>query len=964
MATFDDNTLYILDSYGLIYRAYFAFISHPLTNSKGENISAVFGFFRNLANVLQHYKPKCLVAALDSIGPTFRHERYPEYKANRPKSPDDLIAQIPWIEEILETLGIPSIRVNGYEADDVIATLARKCENAGRTCRILSGDKDLMQLVDDYVQILKPDPQGTWKVVGPEGVKAEWGVMPDGLLDLLSLYGDTADNVPGVKGVGVKTGVKYLEQYGSLEGIYEHADEIKGAIGEKIRAGRESAFFSKELITLCETVPLDEIPQLNQIINLLKGEKCKTAFEERYNFAGASDLLMKYETPSLAKSFAALGNAQFTISNSKLDTKGEKTDSKKAEKNGKSESENNSELCIVNCELKDPVKNKGNYKAITKLEDLQKYISDCIKAGVLAYDSETTGLDTLNDKILGFSLSYEKGTGVWVPLSAGDSLFDNDFISKDDAFRELARIFDNEKITVAMHNAKFDYKILVSNGMKFDGGRMKCNLVDTLIAAWLMDPDKSFKKTHSLENLGIVDLGLIGIEYEDIVGKKQTFSDVPLETQAEYASEDADFTLQLWQKYEGELKEKNLWDLFANLEMPLLKVLTDMEIAGIHLDTKSLDEYDVELTGKIEDIQNAIYAEVGHSFNIASPKQLGEVLFEELGYKATKKTKTGYSTDNSVLEELAVYHPLCNKIIEFRELSKLQSTYVEALPKLVDKEDRIHTSFMQTGTATGRLSSTNPNLQNIPVRNEMGRRIRSAFTAPKGKVYISADYSQIELVVLSHLSGDPAMCKAFNEGTDVHKATASMIYGVGIDEVTPEMRRTAKTINFGVIYGMGAFSLAKDLGISNTQGRIFIDKYYEQYSSIRKFMDDTISKAESQKYLETILGRRRYISGIDSSNKMIKNAADRIAKNTPIQGSAADIVKLAMLSLDKKLRESGSPARLLLQVHDELILECPDDKATVDATISMVKDCMENAMKLSVPLKVSIEYGKNWGEFH
>ncbi|MCQ2586312.1 MAG: DNA polymerase I [Treponema sp.] len=953
MATFDENTLYILDSYGLIYRAYFAFISHPLTNSKGENISAVFGFFRNLANVLQHYKPKCLVAALDSIGPTFRHERYPEYKATRPKSPEDLIAQIPWIEEILETLGIPSIRVNGYEADDIIATLARKCENAGRTCRILSGDKDLMQLVDDYIQILKPDPTGNWKVVGPEGVKAEWGVMPDGLLDLLSLYGDTADNVPGVKGVGVKTGVKYLEQYGSLEGIYEHADEIKGAIGEKIRAGRESAFFSKELITLCETVPLDDLPQLNQIVNLLKGEKCKTAFEERYNFAGASDLLMKYETPSLAKSFAALGGGMVSAESSAA-----------VEKVSKAEKSAVAAVPVENASVPEPQKNHGNYKAITEIGELKKYIDEAVKKGVVAYDSETTGLDTLNDKILGFSLSYEKGNGVWVPLSAGDSLFDNDYITKDDAFKELSRIFDNEKITVAMHNAKFDYKILASNGMKFEGGRMKCNLVDTLVAAWLMDPDKSFKKSHSLENLGIVDLGLIGIEYDDIVGKKQTFSDVPLETQAEYASEDADFTLQLWQKYESELKEKNLWKLFSELEMPLLKVLTDMEIAGIHLDTKSLDEYDVELTGKIEDIQNAIYAEVGHSFNIASPKQLGEVLFEELGYKATKKTKTGYSTDNSVLEELAVYHPLCNKIIEFRELSKLQSTYVEALPKLVDKEDRIHTSFMQTGTATGRLSSTNPNLQNIPVRNEMGRRIRSAFTAPKGKVYISADYSQIELVVLSHLSGDPAMCKAFNEGTDVHKATASMIYGVGIDEVTPEMRRTAKTINFGVIYGMGAYSLAKDLGISNTQGKIFIDKYYEQYSSIRKFMDDTIASAESTGYLETILGRRRYISGINSSNKMLKNAAERIAKNTPVQGSAADIVKLAMLSLDKKLRESGSPARLLLQVHDELILECPDDKATVEATISMVKDCMENAMKLSVPLKVSVEYGKNWGEFH
>ena len=516
-----------------------------------------------------------------------------------------------------------------------------------------------------------------------------------------------------------------------------------------------------------------------------------------------------------------------------------------------------------------------------------------------------------------------------------------------------------------MHNAKFDLKVLATNIKKagFKDSEaiisdiLKMPLHDTMIYAWLENPERMGKNGYSLEYLGETVLGLKGIEFSQLVGKGQTFADVPLEKAAPYAAEDADFTFKL---YKNQSKES---PLFA-MEMEVLPVLTQMELTGIHLDTATLHAYNKELTLGIEEAEKAIYKEVGHEFNIASPKQLQTVLFEERGLKTGKKTKTGYSTDTSVLEELAALDPVPRMILDYREMAKLKSTYVETLPKLVDNSGRIHTDFVQTGTATGRLSCREPNLQNIPVRNEAGRRIRSAFTAPEGKVLISADYAQIELVVLAHLSGDENMCRSFIEGTDVHKATAALIYGVEPEAVTPDMRRTAKTINFGVIYGMSAFRLANDLGISRTQASAFIDNYFRMYSKVDSFIKETIQKAEENGWVETIFGRRRPILAINSRNKVEKAAAERIAVNTPVQGSAADIVKKAMLNVSAALKESKSPAKLLLQVHDELIFECPDDQACIEATIALIKDKMENAVKLNVPLRVSIEYGKNWGEFH
>ena len=935
MVNFDKNTVYILDSYGLIYRCYFAFINRPLTNKDGNNVSAIFGFFRNLHSILKHYNPQFIACAMDSKTATFRHEMYKEYKATRNKTPEDLHAQIPWIDEILTDLGIPVLQCDGYEADDIIATVAKKCAQQGKSCRILSGDKDLMQLVTETTQILKPDHADVWKVTGPQGVQAEWGVPPEQLLDLLSLYGDSADNIPGVQGVGVKTAGKLLEQYKNLDGIYEHIDEIKGSMQKKLIDGKENAYFSQKLIRLCDTVPCSDIDDaVNNPIKL--------------NFEKAAQKLNQYGVPAVAKQYAELAVESGTSTNATTMIQSQAEESQTEQ--------------VLSLEVK---QNQGDYSVVTNLEELQNYIN-LIEENekIVAFDCETTSLDTLNTQLVGFSLSSQAGKGIYVPLYTSN-LFENlDFIPQDKALEQIARLFNNPQVTVILHNGKFDYKVLRSNGIKINNNKVSCKLVDTMIAEWLLNSDKTGKNSYSLEYLAETKLGLKGIEYEDLVPKGQTFADLPVEKAYPYAAEDADFTFQLWQKLEPQLKSQNLYELFTSTEMRLMPLLAEMEIQGIHLDSQTLYDYNKELTIGIEDIQNKIYSTVGHAFNIASPKQLQEVLFTERGLKPTKKTKTGYSTDTSVLEELALYDPVPKMILEYRELAKLQSTYVETLPSMCDKNERIHTDFIQTGTATGRLSCREPNLQNIPVRNEAGRKIRSAFTATTGTILISADYSQIELVVLAHLSQDKNMCNAFISGTDVHKATAALIFGVPQEEVTPQMRRTAKTINFGVIYGMSAFRLANDLGISRTQAAEFIENYFKTYSSVNDFINSTIQKTEETGFVQTIFGRKRHIANINSKNKLEKSGAERMAVNTPVQGSAADIVKKAMLDVSKALEEENTQAKLILQVHDELLVECPDNPQTIEKTISIIKEKMENAVKLNVPLKVSIEYGKNWGEFH
>lgn len=925
--TNENKTVYIIDSYGLIYRAYFALLNHPLTNPGGDNISALVIFFKNLKALISKYNPCYLAAAFDSRAKTFRHELYADYKANRAKTPEDLHAQIPWIEEVLEALEIPVLRYDGFEADDIIATVARKCAEENRPCRILSGDKDLLQLVTDTCLEMQPDrANGGWEVIGAQEVLEKWGIPPEKILDYLSLVGDASDNVPGVKGVGDKTALKLLTQYGSLDGIYEHSSEIKGALGEKIRSDRDNAYFSKRLISLRYDVPVDV--------------DFESFCTKRINFKSGAEILEKYGAYSVAKSFASDFSAEI------------QPEDKFALH------ENDAE------ENAPPLKqNEGDYRPCTSLDELKNFVESILNSEekAVAFDTETDSLNSHEAGLVGFSLSFEKGRGIYVPVFLGGGMFAPETISKKDCLAVLEKLFSEKELTLAMHNGKFDLEVLAANGMK---KKPECKIFDTMVAAWLLNPAASGKSPYSLEYLAETKLGLKGIEFKDIVQKNQTFADVPLDKAFKYGAEDSDFTLQLYYLLKDELKKADLENLFYQMEMNVLPILVSMEIRGIHLDKKKLNEYKNELSVLISEKEKEIYKEAGCEFNIASPKQLQEILFEKRNLPHGKKTKTGYSTDTAVLEELAfsTNDSLPKMILDYRSYTKLQSTYVEALPLLADKNERIHTSFLQTGTATGRLSSRDPNLQNIPVRDESGRRIRAAFTAEPGTVLISADYSQIELVVLAHLSGDKNLCSAFINGIDVHKSTAALIYGISPEDVKPEQRRFAKTVNFGVMYGMSAFRLANELGISRTEAKNFIEQYFSTYSDVKKFLDETKRMARENGYVETITGRRRYIPEIKSSSKIVLQGAERIAINTPIQGSAADIVKTAMIKVQAALEKSGAGARMLLQVHDELIFECPED--SVEKAVMIIQHEMENAVQLKVPLRVSVEHGKNWGEFH
>lgn len=928
--------IYVLDAYGLIYRSYFAFISKPLINQSGNNVSALFGFFRNLNSLITQYTPEYFIAAFDSRTPTFRHEMYDEYKANRAKTPEDLHAQVPLIEEILTALGIPLIRQDGFEADDIIASIAVRCQKEQRPCVIISSDKDLMQLVGSYVSVLKPGKTGGWIPIDAEAVKNEWGVGPELMLDLLSLTGDASDNIPGVKGVGEKTALKLLSEYGTLDGIYEHADEIKGAIGIKIRENKDMAFFSKKLIALCSEVPLDHD---------LDSYACTSL-----DTIAASRLMMREGLPTLAKAW----NSETLVTTENPNKRPTNQDQDSLQ----STQEWTPPLSIVLPEI-GLKKNTGTYRTLVSPQELRNLIDTALEQQIVAFDTETTGLDTQKDTIVGFSLSLKSGEAYYIPLKGPTPELGDEptpLMEEHAAFEQIRRLFESPKLVLIMHNGKFDGEILQKNGVF---SSIKSTIFDTMIAAWLLDPDWS---SFALDSLSSNLLGISTTLYKDIVPKGKNFSDIPISQATEYAAEDADLTFQLYEKLSPKLKEQNLESLFLNVEMPLVPILLNMELAGIKIETSELAKFSLELEKDIRETEKKIFELVGHEFNVASPKQLQEVLFTERKLTPGKKTKTGYSTDTSVLENLASEDILPGMILDYRGLAKLKSTYVDALPALADSQGRIHTSFIQTGTTTGRLSSRDPNLQNIPIRDENGRRIRSAFRAEDGHLLISADYAQIELVILAHLSGDTNLVEAFNSGIDVHRRTASLIFEVQTDEVTPDMRRIAKTINFGVMYGMSAFRLANELRIPRGQAAGFINTYFETYSGVASFIEETKAKAAQNGYVETIMGRRRHIRGIRSSNKMELSGAQRIAVNTPIQGSAADIVKAAMLKVDSALKQNNLQTRLLLQVHDELILEAPESEA--QAASNLIKKEMEGVITLAVPLRVSVESGKNWGEFH
>ncbi|MDR3116033.1 MAG: DNA polymerase I [Treponema sp.] len=962
----DKPPLYLIDAYGLIYRFYFAFINRPLRNREGRNISALVGFARTVVSLLYEgapgadktgtlKKPLCLAVAFDSRTPTFRHKKYPEYKAHRQKTPEDLHDQVPLIEEFLGALGIPFFRAEGYEADDIIATLARKCTAENRYCYILSGDKDLLQLVGKGIYAVQPLKAGTsggnspYELVGPAEVKAKWGVNPEQVVDLLSLTGDSSDHVPGVAGIGEKTAVKLIARYGSLDGIYQNLAGIEGATGKKLAQGKAMAYLSKSLIILEDAVPLS----LNQ--NEGGAFTLDTLSVAHLDRSAGARMLLREGVRQSAKVLdpgvdtPVPGDAAYEEPKPAQEPVLAKPDLQAFPGEDSREEKSGEPLSV------DPaLVGEGTYKVLLQLDELEVLLEKARHQGFVALDFETDSLDAWHAHPVGISLALEPREAVYIPLAPHEGTAP--FLPPEPVRERLAPVFANPAMTIIAHNAKYDYEVSRNWGIP----RWRCRIWDTMVAAWIMYPER---KNYSLDSLGVFHFGYHPLSYKEIVPKDSTFDRVPLETAVRYAAEDADLCMRLRLLLEPMLQgHAPSLRLFGDLEMPLLPILAEMEGAGIGIQKEVLRAYGRELAVELQRIQDETYTLVGHAFNLASPKQLQEVLFTERKLKPGKKTKTGYSTDVEVLEELAREDPVPACILRHRTLAKLKSTYVDTLADMADTESRLHTSFIQTGTVTGRLSSRDPNLQNIPIRDEAGRRIREAFIAGPGNLLISADYNQIELVVLAHLSEDANLIAAFNEGRDVHARTAALIFGIDESQVQGDQRRIAKTINFGVMYGMSAFRLANALGISRSKAAAFIEAYFTTYAGIRGFIDELIRKAEESGYATTILGRRRAIPAINSRNKTEKAGAEREAVNTPIQGSAADIVKTAMVRLDKRLTAENSPARMLLQVHDELILEVPTAQAA--ETVHLVRQEMEAALTLKVPLRVSVETGVRWGDFH
>jgi DNA polymerase-1 len=955
------SPLYLIDSYGLIYRSYFAFLTRPLRNNEGKNVSALFGFARTIISLLDEgapvadnkgqllekpEKPLRLAAIFDSRTPTFRHQMYPEYKANRQKTPEDLHEQVPLVEEFLTALGIQCLKADGFEADDIIATLAEKCRSEKRQCYILSSDKDLLQLVGGGIFELRPskiargesgisNPYLVWELVGPDEVKTEWGVDPEKVLDLLSLVGDSSDNIPGVKGIGEKIAVKLMSRYGSMDDIYKNIAAIEGVVGRRMSEGKESAYFSQSLIRLRKDVPL-KIESVDELSteNLDRSAGARVLFREGIRQSA------KQLDPTVKSELAQTAAPESSSDSQNGDLSGSRA-----------------EPSLIG---------DGVYKTILDPENLKPILAEAKKQKLLALDFETDSLDAWNSHPVGISLAVKPKEAFYVPVAPhGVNAQDEEttaapaavspFVDPEKVRALLEPLLADKEMTIVAHNAKFDYK--VSRGWGVD--RWQCKVWDTMVASWVTDPERN---NYSLDSLISYTFDYSPIRYVDIVAKNKSFDTVSLETATNYSGEDADFCIRLKHHLEPILKKTKSIGLFENLEMPLLPILAEMEGEGIKIEPKALINYGRELAEELNQIQETTWKTVGHEFNLSSTKQLQEVLFVERKLTPGKKTKTGYSTDAAALEELAREDPVPAMILRHRTLAKLKSTYVDTLADMADSESRLHTNFVQTGTATGRLSSREPNLQNIPIRAEEGRRIREAFIAKPGHVLISADYSQIELVVLAHLSEDKNLIAAFMENRDVHARTAALIFGIDESEVKSEQRRMAKIINFGVIYGMSSFRLANELNISRSDAVNFISAYFKTYSGVRQYIENLIAKTEKNGYVTTIFGRRRYVPTINSRNKTEKSAAERVAVNTPIQGSAADIVKTAMLNLDRRLTGEQSRARLLLQVHDELILECPEKDAS--RTANLVKTEMEQAANLRIPLRVTVETGKRWGDFH
>ncbi|NQT58470.1 MAG: DNA polymerase I [Bacteroidetes bacterium] len=907
----------VVDGYALIYRSYFAFINRPIRDSSGRNVSVVFGFFRTLFALLKEYKPEYIAVAMDSKTPTFRHKMYPEYKATRDKTPDDLRSQIPLVEKALNGAGVSCLRQNGLEADDLIATLAHNCRMDGMECLILTGDKDLMQLIGDSVFMLRP-VKGEYIRFDAQTVYDHLGVRPDQVVDYLSLIGDASDNIPGVKGIGPKGAVKLLAEYGDLDTIYDHLNDIPAGASKKLSENRDNAYLSRELIVLqkdadCETISIKDLAVSD------------------VDWTGAVPVFQEIQSSSLV---AAAGGGVEAIRSARKGNLAEKSsvDAEEEKFLGK-------------------LSGKGSYKTVKSITQLQKIIEQALEKGEAAFDIETDSINDMQATPVGFSISWELCKGFYIPLRAGGT----EELPETEVRTELKQLLENPDMKIIGQNYKYDYKVLKRWGIN-----QSAIYFDTMIAAWLLN---STAAAFNMDRLAETYLNYTTIKYSDVVPKGFLFPDIELAKASEYAAEDADVTYRLYLMLSSLIKKRGMENVMYHVEMPILKILADMELRGMRILPEQLKTYEIELKERLEVIKEEIFTECGHEFNLNSTKQLQEVLFTERGLRTIKKTKTGFSTNVAVLEELARVDIIPGLILQHRSLEKLRNTYVEALPVLINPDTgRLHTTLLQTGTATGRLSSKNPNLQNIPIRSEDGRRIRSAFVPTEGFTFLSADYSQIELVVLAHFADDPGLKEAFVTGSDVHKYTGALIFGVDTESVTAEQRRIAKTINFGVMYGMSAFRLSQELGIPRSDAAVFIEAYFQRYSGVRKFIDTTVENAEKTGKVMTLLGHERVIPGIASRNRNERSGAERIAVNTPIQGTAADILKLAMISIQEQMDRRNLVSRMVLQVHDELIFEVPEYE--IDEMRELVRTEMEGAVSLNVPLSVSLETGDSWGDLH
>ena len=936
-----EKKLFLLDAMALVYRAYYALIRAPRITSRGKNTNAQFGFTNTLFELINKEKPTHLAVCFDTHAPTERHTDFADYKSNRQEAPEDLLDSIPDIKKIIQGFNIPVVELDGFEADDVIGTVAWQAADLGYSVYMVTSDKDYGQLlIHPHVYIYKPaSAGGAEEILTAEKICEKWDIRRvEQVIDMLGLMGDAVDNIPGIAGIGEKTAAKLLKEYDTLENVLAHADEIKGALGEKVRKGKDDAIMSKKLATIITNVPV-------------------TFHEEDYrlkewNKELLTEVFTELEFKTLGKrilgeSFNAFQTAPKAV---QINLFGEATDAPAAKKEAPAETVQGllAERNITNTQ--------HHYTLVETEEAIASLINELMQVNEICFDTETTDLDANEADPVGISFSYKKGEGYYIPCPSDKNALSG-------LLEQLRPLFERSDVTWVGHNLKYDLLIL-----KWLGIEPRGKIFDTMLAHYLIDPEGR----RSMDYLSARYLGYEPVHIEELIGKKGkgqgNMRDVEKEKIKEYAVEDADITLQLKSVFLPELGSKQVERVFREVENPLVQVLTDMEFEGVRIDVPFLNDYSRLLEKEAKKCEESVYQQAGVRFNLASPKQLGEVLFEKLQVDPkAKKTKTGqYATGEDVLQKLAAQHPIVADILGFRELTKLKSTYVDALPEMINsKTGRVHTSYAQAVAVTGRLSSNNPNLQNIPIRSDRGREIRKAFIARgEGRVLVSADYSQIELRIVASMSGDANMCEAFRLGKDIHTATAALVFGVAEEEVTKEMRYKAKSVNFGIIYGQGAFGLAENLGISKTEAKEIIDNYKKEFSGITRYMDDVVQYAQKNGYVETLLGRKRWLKDINSANFTVRGFAERNAINSPIQGTAADMIKLAMISIHHEMKERKLKSVMILQVHDELVFDAVEEE--LDELRPLILTGMKQALVLpnAVPVEAAIGSGKNWLEAH